>query len=192
MGPHSLWTSAAPCLIAQEPRAGPLHPTDVCSPLLRPVVAKGWATTPHGHLQLPARTSGAQRWAPTPDRVLQLPHQQLCGSCWLSLSPTASSPPGAEQGTDLPFLVLEAPYPDSRVCTTCTTCLIPVGVCHLRLLSVPSGLDEGLGNPGSTPWWDRLMVWALALHPLVSHLPVPGHALAAPRHGLGVPPMPTD
>lgn len=43
----------------QEPRAGPLHPTDVCSPLPRPVGAKGWASTPHGHLQPPAWTPGS-------------------------------------------------------------------------------------------------------------------------------------
>lgn len=75
------------------------------------------------------------------------------GSLW------APQPPGH---LDLPFLVLEAPHPDSRVCTTRTTCLIPVGVCHLRL-PCPPGWTKDLTtwpHPGPTPWWDRLMVWA--------------------------------
>lgn len=161
MDPHTLWISAAACLTPRspglgpctprmsvapcpdpwEPRAGPLHPMDTCSPL-------------------PAPLGVGQEWAPTPGRVLQLPHQQLRGSGWLPLGPTAPSPPGAGHGVDLPFVVLEAPHPHRGVCTTCTTCLIPVGVCHLRPPSVLSGLDEGLCHPSPPRWWDRLMAWA--------------------------------
>lgn len=94
MGPHTLWTSSAPYLTPRspglgpctpwmsvtlcsdpwEPRVEPLHPMDTCSSLPGPL--------------------GAQGWAPTSGRVLQLPHQQLHGSRWRPLGPTASRPPG--------------------------------------------------------------------------------------------------
>lgn len=164
----------------QEPRAGPLHPTDVCSPLPRPVGAKGWASTPHGHLQPPAWTPGSgpgvgQEWAPTPGRVLQLPHQQLRGSGWLPLDPTAPSPPGAGHGVDLPFVVLEAPHPSPRglhhlhhLPYPGRSLPPPASICALRAgqRTVPPqpltvvGQTDGLGLQPPTPW----SVSSLGLH----------------------------
>lgn len=145
----------------QEPRAGPLHPTDVCSPLPRPVGAKGWASTPHGHLQPPAWTPGSgpgvgpHTWqgsaAPPPAapwvRLAPLgPHspQPTWSRAWRGPPIRgAGSPPRSPRGL---HHLHHLPYPGRSLPP-------PASICALRAgrRTVP---------PQPPLWWDRLMAWA--------------------------------
>uniref|UniRef100_A0A803W9K2 Uncharacterized protein n=1 Tax=Ficedula albicollis TaxID=59894 RepID=A0A803W9K2_FICAL len=119
VGPHTLWTSAAPlpdprepragpctprmsvaaCSDLWEPRAGPLHPMDTCSSLPGPLGAQGWAPHLAGCCSSPTSSSvghAGSLWAPQPPAHLEQGRAWTSHSwCWKPPTLTAGSAPPA-------------------------------------------------------------------------------------------------
>lgn len=180
MGPHTLRTSAAPCLTPRspglgpctprmsaapcpdlwEPRAGPLPPMDTCSPL------------PGAPRDGPPRLAG----------LCSSSTSSSVGSGWLPLGPTWS-----RAGLGLPVPGAGSPSPSQRALHHPHHLPYPG-----RSLPPPASTRWRTVPPWPPPWWHRPMAWAPGPPPAALSAPRAWTCPLSPRHGLGVSPLPKD